>query len=73
MRSVHLTHLSEASHYAAYRPTASPGAALVVEFVPGGVTDHEVARMASSRRVVVPLGQRRIVAFASLDRRRAPR
>jgi hypothetical protein len=73
MRSVHLTHLSEASHFAAYRPTSSPGAALVVEFVPSSVTDHEVARMASSRCVVVPLGQRRVVAFASLERRSAPR
>ncbi len=73
MRSVHLTHLSEAAHFAAYRPTSNPGAALVVEFVPGSVTDHEVARMASGHRLVVPLGQRRVVPFASLERRSAPR
>ena len=73
MRSVHLMHLGETPQQAAYRPTPHAGAALVVEFVPDGVSDREVARLASVTGAHVAFGQRRVVAFDSLNRRRAVR
>jgi len=73
MRTVHLIRLSADDYQAGYGPTWRPGAPLVVEFVPDAVSDFEVARMATLRAVVVGFGERRVVAFASLDRRRARR
>jgi hypothetical protein len=73
MRSVHLIQLSESSQQAAYRPTPHAGAPLIVEFVPDDVSDREVARLASVAWAPVEFGQRHVVAFDSLDRRRADR
>jgi len=73
MRTVHLIRLSADDYHAAYGPTWRPGAPLVVEFVPDAVSDYEVARLATVRTVLVAFGERRVVAFGSLDRRRAVR
>lgn len=73
MRTVHLIRLSADDHHSAYGPTWRPGAPLVVEFVPDAVSDYEVARLATVRAVVVAFGERRMVSFGSLDRRRAGR
>lgn len=73
MRSVHLTRLSEVAHLAVYRPTPHAGAPLIVEYVPDAISDQQVARLASARSIPVAFGQRRIVAFESLERRRSRR
>jgi len=73
MRSVHLSRLSEVAHPAVYRPTPHAGAPLIVEYVPDTVSDQQVARLASARSIPVAHGQRRVVAFESLERRRSRR
>ena len=73
MRSVHLMHVSDSPHHAAYLPTAHAGAPLIVEFVPDAVSDQEVARLASVTTSPVGLGQRQVVAFEKLNRRVAGR
>ena len=73
MRSVHLIRLSGGAHHAVYGPTWRSGAPLIVEFVPDTVSDHEVARLATVRSILVGFGQRRVLPFPSLDRRRSRR
>jgi len=73
MRSVHLILLNGGAHHAVYGPTWNCGAPLIVEFVPDAVSDHEVARMASERAILVGFGQRRVVAYRALDRRSSQR
>ena len=73
MRSVHLIRLSESAHHSVYGPTLRSGAPLIVEFVPDTVSDHEVARLATVRSILVGFGQRRVLSFVALDRRRSRR
>jgi hypothetical protein len=70
MRAVHLTRNSESPLHAVYRPTAGPGAPLVIEFVPDGVSDSAVAHLAGETVIAIPDGQRRRVRFDALGRGR---
>jgi len=73
MRTVHLIRLDEDVDHATYGPTWRAGAPLVVEFVPEAFSDYDVARLATVRSVLVGVGERRIVAFRSLERRSSRR
>lgn len=70
MRAVHLTRQSESPLHAVYRPTAHPGAPLVVEFVPDAVSDSAVARLAGETMIALASGQRRRIRFDALGRGR---